>query len=448
MTANTKLVPPGPVERSVLGSLTKFRRNPSHLMVQYWQEHGELYRMRLGPYWVYVPTHPDHVKHVMVDNLRNYSRGKFFKNFERFIGKGLVAIEGDEWAKHRRIIQPTFHRGSVGNFGEIHTAGATELVQRWDEHAAAGETFDAAYELFAMVLSTFGRTFYNMDLSVYAEQFIPGSHEGMLQLIQNVLIPEWVPTAKNREFKSIRNLLDDIVARIVDDHRQGLCGDHDLVSTMLKSYDEGQMTLDQVHDEVLTLLVVGTDTTTAALSWALYCLTMYGEERKRLEEEVDRVLNGRVPTVADLASLPYTMMFLKEVLRLYPPVWILTRDPISDDEIAGYHIPAGSTVMTCPYLVHRNPEFWENPEAFVPERFLPELEEKRHRYAYIPFGAGQHQCVGMHSSLQQMHITMAMIIQKFKVELAPSGSVIPSAGLTMHPADGVRVKLTPRGTTH
>jgi cytochrome P450 len=403
--------------------------------------------MRLGPYWVYVPTHPDHVKHVMVDNLRSYSRGKFFKNFERFIGKGLVSLEGEVWAAHRRITQPTFHRGIVSNYAEIHTEGARDLVKNWEARAAKGEVFDAEYDLFEMVISTFGRVFFNMDISHYAEKFIPGAHEGMLQLIQNVLLPEWVPTAKNREFKAIRKLFDDLVDDVVQSHIQGLCGTQDLVATLLKNAAEGGMTLEEVYDEVLTFLVVGTDTTTSALSWALYCYTMHDEERKRLEEEVDTVLNGRVPTPEDLPSLPYLKMFIQEVLRLYPPVWILTRDPIVDDEIAGYHIPAGSTVMTCPFLVHRNPEFWENPEAFIPERFLPEHEATRHRYAYIPFGAGQHQCIGMHSSLQQIQITLAMIIQKFKVDLAPSGTVIPTAGLTMHPSGGVRVKLTPRGET-
>jgi cytochrome P450 len=448
MTTQTKgkrLEVPGPVERSLLGSLTAFRRNPSSTVVHYWQKYGDFFKMRLGPHWIYVANHPDYVKYVMVDNHKNYTRGKFFKNFRRIIGRGLVGLDGKEWQKHRKIMQPTFKPQTVPQYADIVVEGAANMLARWDGYAKQNQIFDAAFEVFELVLTTFGHAIFKMDLSEYADEFIPGAHEGLIQMIQNVLLPEWMPTAKNRELKSIRKLLDSIVARVVDEYRRGLHGGEGVVNALLRAEAQGLITAEEVHYEVLTLLVVGTDTTTSALSWALYILATHPDVRQKLEEEAERVLNGRTPTVDDLPALDYTRRMLKEVLRMYPPVWLLSRDPIEDDQLGGYVVPKGSTVMLFPYLIHRHPDFWEHPEAFDPDRFLPEKEETRNRYSYMPFGAGHHQCIGMHSAFQQLHLTLPMIVQKFRVELTPSGTMIPSPGLTMHPGHGLRVRLHPRG---
>lgn len=437
--------PAGPKERSMLGSLTAFRRNPTGMLIDYWQRYGDLYRMRLGPYPVYVVTHPDHAQHVLVDNHSNYSRGKFFKNFERIIGKGLVSIEGEEWKKHRRTMQPSFQRNYVTNYAEAAIQGALRMLETWDLNAGDDRPFDAAFDLFQLVLTTFGQSLYSTDLSPYADDFIPYAHEGSLQLIQNVLLPEWVPTPKNLQLKEVRRLFDRMVAGVIGEHQGANSGARDVVSALLEQQSNGSLTLEQVHYELLTLLFVGTDTTTAALSWAMYILSVYPEVQQRMYEEARDVLNGRTPTIDDLPELAYTKRVIQEVLRLYPPVWILTRDPIEDDMIGGCKIPAGSTVMVNPYLVHRHPAFWGNPEAFNPDRFLEPQMKEQHRCAFIPFGAGQHQCIGMHSAMQQMHLTLPMIVQRFRVHMEPSGTVTPSPSLTLHPNHGLRVRLQRRG---
>jgi cytochrome P450 len=204
------------------------------------------------------------------------------------------------------------------------------------------------------------------------------------------------------------------------------------------------MSVTQVRDEVITMFFAGHETTALALTWAWYLLALNPEVEAKLHAEVDRVLVGRVPTVEDLPNLPYVRMVVDETLRLYPPVWTFPRQAIADDEIGGYHIPAGSLMFPSQYLTHRHPRFWEDPERFDPERFLPQRAEGRQTFAYYPFGGGSRTCIGVHFALLEACLVLATMAQRIRPRLASDRPVEPRSIITLHPDQGLPMRVEGR----
>jgi cytochrome P450 len=200
----------------------------------------------------------------------------------------------------------------------------------------------------------------------------------------------------------------------------------------------------EIHDEAVTLFLAGHETSGTGLAWTLYLVSQHPEVRRKVEEEVDTVLGGRAPVVADLRQMTYTRMVVDESLRMCPPIWAFPRDAIEDDEIGGYHIPAGSSIFLLPYVTHRHPAFWENPEAFDPERFNPERPSSRPRFAYFPFGGGQRQCVGMHLALLELQVGLAMVSQRFRLHAVPGHPIELRPRVSLRPIHGIRMTLHPR----
>ncbi len=448
MTMTKARTAPGPNTRGLMGDLHAYRTDPYTLFTRVWREYGDFVRLRFGPIQVFLPGHPDYMKHILLDNYQNYDRGQLFKKFERYTGAGLLTSYGDEWLKTRRLAQPAFRPEALHQYTEVMADGAQKLVERWHPIAEQGGVIEASDEMVYYVLGTLGRNLFSIDLSVHAADIIPAAHYAVITQVTKTgtiseMLPEWVPTPHYRRVKTIRALFDAIVTRIIDLHRKGVhSGDY--VSLLLKEEANGNLTPGQVHAETLTALIAGHDTTAAALTWLLYTLAMHPEVQEQVRAEADRVLGGRAPTLADVPQLAYTKMTIMETLRLYPPAWLFPREPAQDDEIAGYHVPTRSIMMLTPYLVHRHPEFWENPEVFDPYRFRPELEKGRHKYAYMPFGGGAHHCIGMHYAMQQLIFSAAALTRAFRIELAPGGPVLPETALTMHPRGGLRIRITPR----
>ncbi|HWI62702.1 MAG TPA: cytochrome P450 [Symbiobacteriaceae bacterium] len=437
MTVTKAKTAPGPNTRGLMGDLHAYRTDPYTLFTRVWREYGDLVRLRFGPIQVFLPGHPDYMKHVLLDNFQNYDRGQLFKKFERYTGPGILTSYGDSWLKHRRLAQPAFRPDALESYAAAMHDGVERLIERWKPVAERGATLEAADEMVYYVLGTLGRTLFSMDLSDHAPEIIPAAHYAVITQVTKTgtleeLLPEWVPTPHSRRVKAIRALFDAIVVRVVDEHRRGQHSS-DFVNMLLKEEANGNLSAKQVHAEVLTALIAGHDTTAAALTWILYALATNPEVQDRVYAEA---------TTAE--EFPYTKMAIMETLRLYPPAWLFPREPAADDEIGGYHIPTRSIIMLTPYLIHRHPDFWENPEVFNPERFRPEEEKARHKYAYLPFGGGAHQCIGMHYAMQQLILTTRKLVAAYRIELAPGGPVLPETALTMHPRGGLRIRILPR----
>jgi len=240
--------------------------------------------------------------------------------------------------------------------------------------------------------------------------------------------------------------MDSVVYEIIRNRRQQQEDVGDLLSMLLNAVDENGQGMDdkQLRDEIITLLLAGYETSANALAWTWYLLTQHPEAQERLHAELDQILAGRIPTVEDLPQLNYTRMVLEEAIRVYPPVWVLMRRGIQDDEIDGYHIPANSYIMWSPYISHRHPDFWEKPEQFYPDHFSTEHSSKRPRHAYMPFSSGPRVCIGNTFAMIEMQLVLATITQQYRVSLAPGHHVEPEPLLGLRPKNGVLVSIEHR----
>lgn len=256
--------------------------------------------------------------------------------------------------------------------------------------------------------------------------------------------PLSVPTPRNRRINAAIHTLDAIVQGLIQERRQRAIERGDVLSLLLLARDEetGQgMSDQQVRDEVMTLLFAGHETTSNLLAWTWFLLATHPEVEQRLQAELDAVLGGRLPTVEDLAHLPYGHRVLEETLRLYPPAWSLARKALVDDKVGGYVLPASTIILMSPYVTHRHPAFWEEPERFDPDRFTPERVAVRPRYAYFPFGGGPRQCIGNTFALMEAHLILATVAQRYRLRLVPDHPVEPQALLTLRPRDGLPMLL-------
>ena len=427
---------PGPRGKPLLGSLDAFRRDPMVMFLDLRREYGDVVRIRLGPYLVHVILGPEGVRHVLQVNQKNYSRGKFYENFKRFFGIALLTTDGQHWLGRRRLAQPIFHRKVVEGYTTTVTDTTARFLERW-----AG--------VVVQLLAPGGRLL-DVDLSVHPELL----GENVVQRLRMMMpgsisdaFPRWVPTLHRlkvaRSQRSLYRTMQGIFNAYLQDEHAGT----DLIALLRSARDPETGELldeEELHDQFTTLLLAGYETTGTGLAWTLYALSKHVEVRRRLEAELDEVLGGRVPTADDLARLPYTAMVVQESLRVYPPIWAFTRDPVEDDEIGGYHIPGGSTVIVSPYAVHRHPAYWENPEAFDPERFTPERSAGRPPFAYMPFGGSPRKCIGYQLALVELQLCTAMIAQRFRVHAVPGHPVGYGPLVSLKPLHGIQATLHPR----
>lgn len=444
-----KRLAPGPRGSVVMGNLAEYKRNPVTMLLKLQQQYGDIARNRLGPFLTHALAHPDGVQHVLQENHRNYVRGRFYDNFKMFFGDGLLTTDGEFWRRHRRVVQPLFHRRQV----ESHTAAvgdaALALVERWLKQPAHAP-FDVVEEMMRVSLRMLGLMLFNADISRHADAVGPAVRFGIEAMMpqgnMNDFVPRWMPTPFNRRIARARRGIDAIVEAIVAEHRAGRCDTSDVISLLLAARDPdtgAPLTEREVHDEVMTVFLAGHETTGSGMAWGMYALAQHPDVLRRLRDELDSVLGGRAPDAGDIARLPYLVQTVDEILRLYPPIWGFTRDLVDDDEIGGYHMPAGSSVFMSPYVTHRHPALWANPDAFDPENFGLHAPE-RHKYAYFPFGGGMRKCIGYQTALLQMRVLIAVVAQHVDLSAVPGRSLDTGATISLRPRDGIQLVARPR----
>lgn len=436
-TQEAALYPPGPSGLSTLTSSFRFLGdNVLEHYVNTWRKYGDIVYTKLGPMHTYMLFDPEDIHHVLVRNQKNYMKGIAYEGFRLVVGNGLVTSEGDFWRRQRRLMQPSFTPTAVTQYVEMMTAVTEQLLNRWERLADSGEPVHMDAEMMRLTTSVIGRALFNIDLSEeltevgYAFQdafaFVPN------RTMNPFSLPLTFPLPSHRRFQESMKIIEAFVAERTAEKRREVDSnglDNSLLSQLLKAQDEEtghQMTDKQLRDEVVTLFFAGFETTARSLTWLWYRIARHKDVAAKLEAEVDRVLNGRVPTVEDLYELSYSRMVVDEVLRLYPPVPIMPRQPIEDDEIGGYPIPAGSLLLLVSYVAHRYPSIWDDPDKFVPERFSAELSKERPKSAYIPFANGQRICIGNNFALLEMVIAAAMAASRFRLEPV-SRELVPAA---------------------
>jgi cytochrome P450 len=438
---------PGPTQYLPLpyGLVANLRRDPLSTYTAIAREHGDVSRIRVGPMVSHLLVHPDHVKRVLLDRYENYPRSRLFGSLKIVLGEGLVCSDGEPWKRDRRLLQPSFVRARVLPLVPEVVAATERMLDRWRTISGEGRAFDVAREMMRLTLVVVGNALLGVELEGQADALGDALTEALEYVYQRtsnpLMLPTAVPTARNLRLRRALAVLDRFAHDLIASRGSGAAGRHDRVTAALAG---SGLPADRVRDHILTFLVAGNETTANALTWAWHLLSQNPEVTERLEGEVDRALGGRTPNADDLPALDYARRVVEESMRLYPPVWATVRDAVEPDEMGGYAIPPGSTILLCQYLTHRHPEFWPDPERFDPDRFLPENADGRPKYAYFPFLGGPHVCIGQDFALMEGTLILAMVAQRYRLHPVPGHPVEPQPHSTLRPRHGLQMTLSPR----
>ena len=447
------VVPPGPPGAPLIGNLRDMRVDMARNWVRAREQYGDVVGYHIAGRPIFLVAHPDDIRYVLVDNARNYTKGRGLEKAKPLLGEGLLTSEGDFWLRQRRLAQPAFHREHIASLAGVMTKATEEVLERWDAYATSGDSFDVADEMMKLTLTIVTRALFNAALTPEDIRTVSRTFPHLLRWATERVTSifdfvEKLPTPDNIKREQYTQQLNRIVYRIIEERHKSGEQHNDLLGLLMAARDEdgGFMTDKQLRDEVMTIFIAGHETTALLLSWTWALLSWHPDVRRRVEAEVNEVLQGRTPTAADVPRLTYLSMVINEALRLYPPAWVVIRSPIREDRIRGYRIPPRSTILLSPYVTHRHPEFWENPEGFNPERFTPERARGRHKYAFFPFGGGPRLCIGNNFALMEATLIVAMTCQRYRIDLVPGHPVEPELGFTMRVRDGLWVRLAPRTT--
>lgn len=450
-TARSRRQPPGPSRAATPQLLAKMARDRLSVMRSAAAEYGDAVRLPLGPKTLFYFNHPDHAKRVLTDNAANYHKGIGLVHARRALGDGLLTSEGELWRSQRRTIQPVFQAKRIARQTPAIAEEAAALVARLREREG-GEPVDMREEMTGLALGVLGRTLLDSDLGAYAsigESFETVQDQAIFEMMSLSSVPAWIPLPQQRRFRRARADLERIVARLAADRAAHPTEDgDDVLSRLIESPpadSDPAAGRRRMRDELVTLLLAGHETTASTLSWTLHLLDEHPLVRERVRQEVIEVLGDRPPDFEDLHRLTYTTMVIEEVMRLYPPVWILPRKAQAEDEIGGFHVPAGAEVLVCPYTLHRHPGFWDAPDRFDPERFGPGRAGGRHRYAYIPFGAGPRVCVGSNLGVLEATVVIAVLVRELELTKVAGAVVRPEPMLTLRIRGGLPMTVRSAG---
>jgi enediyne biosynthesis protein E7 len=442
-TAGARRAVPGPPRSETLSLLAKMARDRLSVMTDVSRQYGDAVRLRLGPKSMYFFNHPDHAKYVLADNPGNFVKGIGLVHARRALGDGLLTSEGELWKAQRKTIQPVFQAKRIAGKADVIAQEAAGLVAKLREHRG-GDPIDISEEMTGLTLGVLGRALLDADLGAFesiGHSFEAVQNQAMFEMMSLSTVPHWVPLPIQRRFHRARADLDRIVAQLADERRANPTPEGDDILSRLveatRNEPDAVVAHQRMRDEMVTLLLAGHETTASTLSWTFHLADKHPEVWERMHAEAVEVLGDRQPTFQDIPRLRYTTQVIQEVMRLYPPVWILPRITREEDEIGGYHVPAGADVLICPYTLHRHPEFWDEPDRFDPDRFSPGRSSGRSRYAYIPFGAGPRVCVGSGLGMMEATIVAASVVRELRLSTVAGYEVRGEPMLTLRVRGGL-----------
>jgi cytochrome P450 len=438
----------GPRGLPVVGVVGDFLKDPTSYMLQAAQRYGDLVRLKLGPRDLLLVAHPDMMRRVVQENVKNYV--KRYGAIGDLLGEGLVTSNGERWLRQRRLMQPAFHHRQIAGYAATIVEETQRMLDGWEAAARAGQPLDMAAEMMALTQSIIVRTMFSTEVRAESQR-IGAAFTAVLDYVVGrsyspLKAPESWPTPANQRYRAALAFLERTVYAMIAERRRSGERPADLLSMLIEAEDADtgeRMDDRQIRDEAMTIFFAGHETTASTLGWILHLIARYPAAQRRLRDEQAAALAGRAPTVADLPQLPYGRLVIDEALRLYPPGWLFSRYALADDELGGYHIPAGSVVAISPFVLHHLPQFWEQPDGFDPERFTPERSAGRHKFAYMPFLAGPRKCIGDGFALLEMQLVLPTILQRYRLSGVPGYPVRPLARGTIRPGPAVWMRVEP-----
>ena len=446
---------PGPRGLPWFGSVFPAWRDPLALFLESRATYGDVVRFKFGPFQYYLVNDPNVVKHVLVDNPKAYTKSRNYLGLKVVLGEGLLICEGDHWRRQRKLTQPAFHRDKLAAFAQSMSMATRDMLSRWSAEATS-DTFDIHKEMMRLTFRIVGLTLFSSDIDGDAKdvgQALEVAMHWANDYAESMIrIPPSIPTPANLRFKKAMKTLDHVVFRLITERRESArkSGDYgnDLLGMLMAATEEpdasgasARMNDQQLRDEIITMILAGHETTANLLSWTFHLLSKHPDVERRVRDEAAAVLGDRDPVLEDVKALELTRRVLDEALRLYPPAWVFERQAIAADRLGDYDIEPGAIIGLCPYVLHRHPDHWENPEGFDPDRFLPERSEKRPRYAYLPFGGGPRTCVGNHFAMMEARLLLATIVAQVRLNLVAGTRVTPEALVTLRPRGGLPMTL-------
>jgi cytochrome P450 len=429
--------------------LPQLRSNPIRTFLEAADRYGDIVHLTAGPYDGYLLTDPADIKHVLQDNARNYHKSPLYDRLRDAIGNGLLTSEDAFWLRQRRLTQPAFHRQRLVAMAETMVACTEQTLARWEGVAASGEAIDLVAEMMSLTQAIIVRTMFSIDLGPDAEvvnRTWPIINQRIGETFWSTKLETRLPLPANRRFRRALHELEAVVYRIVAERRLSGGDGADLLSMLLSARDEDTgdgMTDRQLCDEIMTMLLAGHETTSLALSWTYHLLSRHPDVERAITDEVQRVIGDARPSFAHVEHLSGTRRTIAESLRLYPPAWGFSRLALRDDEVGGYPVRRGSIVFVIPFVIHRRPKLWPDPERFDPERFAPDREAARPRFAYIPFGGGPRGCVGQQFAMVEAALIVAAIAQRYRIEVVDE-PIRPEPLITLRPKPGIRARISKR----
>ena len=444
----TRDVPTMPGGHPLLGHALEFGRDPLGLF-QRAREHGDVVRIRFGPFRVYVLNSPDAIRQALVGEARKLSKGLNFGRAKRLIGGGLVMAEGEGHQRQRRLMQPAFHRAEIARYAGTMRDVAVPRISAWPD----GETLAFDRELRSITLTVLTRTLLSSEIGAEAIDEI----EQLLRVLLSELVTQgisanvpglaWVPTRSNRRFSAANRRLRTLLTDVIDGYRSRGVGvgeaeaeeDHgDLISILMRARDDDTgagMTNEQLRDEATTLVIAGSETTGNTLAWACYLLAQHPQLQARLQAEADLVLAGADADYETVSRLPYTRAVITETLRLYSPVWILPRRALVDVELDGYLLPAGGRMFFSPYALNRDTRLHRDPDRFDPDRWGAGYSRSDLRATFFPFGQGIRNCIGEGFAWTESILLLSAIAARWQLRLADGADVHPVVSSTLVPSE-------------
>jgi cytochrome P450 len=441
--------PPGPRRGVPFAPLLAFRRDPLGMLARLKERHGDVALFPIGPRRMYLLSHPELVREVMVAQHRNFTKSLALQRARVLLGTGLLTSEGEFHLRQRRMAQPAFHRDRIAAAAEV----MASYAERASDRLRPSEEIDAGREMNRLTLAIAGTALFGANVEGEADE-IGRALTDALSLFRRLTNPlgpllDRLPVPGTIRMQRARARLDATIYRIIDERRKRGGDRGDLLSMLLAARDdEGDgtgMTDLQLRDEALTLFLAGHETTANALAWTWHLLALNPDSEARLHAEVDSVLGDRIPTADDVPRLAYTRRVFAEAMRLYPPAWAIGREPKEDFEAFGYRVRGGhkSVVLMSPWITHRDARFFPDPERFDPDRWTPEAEAELPRYAYFPFGGGPRKCIGEGFAWMEGVVVLATFARRWRFRHAPDARVEMEPLITLRPL-GLRMHAEAR----
>ncbi len=443
-------LPPSVKPDLIGGHFRTFRKDPTAFLSRM-AALGDVTTFRMGSMPAYFVNHPDLVRDVLVVSAHKFHKGRALKRAKNLLGEGLLTSEEDFHLRQRRLVQPAFHKQRIISYAEAMTAYAERMSGEWQDAKDEGVR-DIDHEMMRLTLQIVAKTLFSADITDETDE-VGAAMTTIVNLFNFLLLPfseilEKLPIPHSIRFRRAKAKLDEIIYGFINERRASGEDKGDLLSMLLLSQDEESgsgMSDVQVHDECLTLFLAGHETTANLLTWTWYLLSQNPEAERKLHEELDRVLNGRVPAFGDLPNLKYTEAVIAESMRLYPPAWVVGRLVVEEHEFNGYKVAPRSLVLVSEYVMHRDPRYWEDAGEFKPERWETlSIKEASQRYIYFPFGGGVRRCIGEQFAWAEGILLLATLARKWKLRLQPEQKIGLKPQITLRPKFGMRMRLEAR----